>query len=258
VDASPGRDMNGERVLLLIPHPDDELVGSATAITRLRKQGGQVYGFYLTTGVPATASAWFGRSAKYQDAIGRRWQEAESVAGALGMNIVGRQLIPSRELKAEISASLACIHEQLNALAIDRVWVPAYEGGHQDHDTANFMGSCLSADYPVWEFSEYHFAHGTVHSNTFIECDGSETNLQLGCDEQVRKRELLLEYGSEQKNLGYVGIDRESFRPLANYDYTRPPHAGLMFYQRFQWVPYHPRVDYCRPEDVCRALSERD
>jgi hypothetical protein len=247
--------MNGERVLLLIPHPDDELVGCAAAIGRLRKQGGQVYGFYLTTGVPATASAWFRRSEKYQRAVKRRWDEAQSVASALGLDIVGRQLVPSRELKGEISQSIASVREQVTALAIDRVWVPAYEGGHQDHDTANFIGSCLNSGQLLWEFSEYHFARRSVQNNTFIECDGREVNLSLDSEERARKRALLLEYNSEQKNLGYVGILQESFRPLVNYDYARPPHTGQMFYQRFQWVPYHPRIDYCRPEDVCHALS---
>ncbi len=36
-----------------------------------------------------------------------------------------------------------------------------------------------------------------------------------------------------------------AFRPFAGYDYARPPHPGVLFYQRFQWVwPRHPRVDY--------------
>ena len=224
--------------------------------TRARRRGGRAYGFYLTTGVPATASVWFRSAAKYQLAVRRRWNEAQSVASALGLDIVGRQPIPSRELKGEISHSIASVREQLTALAIDRVWVPAYEGGHQDHDTANYIGSCLNSGELVWEFSEYHFARRTVQKNTFIEREGREISLLLDSEERERKRSLLLEYDSEQKNLGYVGVLQESFRPLVGYDYSRPPHTGPMFYQRFQWVPYHPRIDYCRPEDVCRAFLD--
>jgi hypothetical protein len=43
-------------------------------------------------------------------------------------------------------------------------------------------------------------------------------------------------------------------RPLAAYDYGRRPHVGRCFYERFHWVPFHPRIDYCRPDEVCTAL----
>jgi len=250
--------MDRERVLLLVPHPDDELVGVAVAIERLRKAGGEVYAAYLTTGVPATAGSWLGGRIAYPRSVVRRWQEATRVAGALGLSLGGRQMIPSRELKSHIPSSLAWARELAEALEVDRVWVPAYEGGHQDHDVASFIGARLAADFEVWEFAEYNFAGGAVQSQTFVESNGTEQVLTLDPPEGGRKRSLLGLYRSEQKNLGYVGSEREALRPLAGYDYTQPPHPGKMFYQRFQWVPYHPRIDYCRPEQVCEAMREVD
>lgn len=44
--------MFGQRVLILVPHPDDEVVGAAAAIARARAQGAAVTGVFLTTGVP--------------------------------------------------------------------------------------------------------------------------------------------------------------------------------------------------------------
>jgi LmbE family N-acetylglucosaminyl deacetylase len=188
--------------------------------------------------------------------MARRWEEASSVARSLGLALAGRQMIPSRELKSHVASSLSWVRDQALALEVDRIWAPAYEGGHQDHDVANFIASRLAPEYAVWEFAEYNFAGAEVRSQAFIEPNGRECELILDDAEQARKRELLRLYASEQKNLGYVGVEREVFRPLADYDYTRPPHAGRMFYQRFQWVPYHPRIDYCRPEEVCRALQQ--
>ena len=227
--------MYGERVLLLIPHPDDELVGTATAIGRLRRQGGEVFGAYLTSGVPASAGVWFGRRQKYRKSVIRRWEEANRVAEELGLSVAGRQeTIPSRELKAHIASSVEWIQKQALELKADRLWVPAYEGGHQDHDVANFIAAQLARDFDVWEFAEYHFGGGEVQSQTFLEPNGSEKALVLDPSEKARKRALLAQYDSEQKNLGYVGIDREVFRPLAHYDYGRAPHAGRMFFQRFR------------------------
>ena len=34
------------------------------------------------------------------------------------------------------------------------------------------------------------------------------------------------------------------------------PHAGTMFYARFRWVPFHPRVDRTDPAEFYRALGE--
>jgi len=247
--------MFGDRILMLIPHPDDELVGAATAIERLRRAGGKAFGLYLTTGVPPSAGSWFGGEKSYQKAVDRRWQEAKRVAETIGLEIADRQEIPARGLKSEIASSIARVREFSIASHIDKIWVPAYEGGHQDHDVANYIGSRIAEEIPVWEFSEYHFARGRVQSQVFIQSVGSENRLDLDDSEKTRKRDLLLTYASEQRNLDYVRLDQEVFRPLIDYDYSHPPHPGRTFYQRFQWIPYHPRIDYCRPEQVCQAIQ---
>jgi N-acetylglucosamine malate deacetylase 1 len=64
-------------------------------------------------------------------------------------------------------------------------------------------------------------------------------------------------YKSEQKNLGDIDVRYESFRPIANYDYAKPPHEGKLWYERFQWVPFrHPRVDFTKSATVSKAIME--
>ena len=106
----------------------------------------------------------------------------------------------------------------------------------------------------VWEFAEYHFATGRVTSNRFVSSTDTEWRLCLDSAQQRAKRRALATYRSERGNLGYVRIVEERLRPLARYDYTQPPHPGRTFYQRFQWVPRHPRIDYTTPEAVSAAL----
>jgi hypothetical protein len=106
----------------------------------------------------------------------------------------------------------------------------------------------------VWEFSEYNYCGGRTWSQKFSARRGNEQEIVLTPPEQQLKRRALKVYSSEKGNLGHVRTAAEAFRPLGDYDYSRPPHAGKLFYERFQWVPYHPRVDYTRPEEVCRAL----
>jgi hypothetical protein len=89
-----------------------------------------------------------------------------------------------------------------------------------------------------------------------VSAKGAEQRIVLTKDEQAAKQQALDVYESEKGNLRHVRTEQEVFRPLAGYSYSRPPHPGKLFYQRCQWVPYHPRVDYTRPEQVCRALVE--
>ena len=247
--------MYGQRILLLIPHPDDEVVGCCAAILRARAAGARVFGLYLTTGVPAAETLWPWRRHGHADRVARRWRESLLVADRLGIEIAGCLTGPSRGLKDRLADANIRALEITAAARIDHIWTPAYEGGHQDHDAANFLASRLADRAPVWEFSEYNFAGGRVNSQRFAQPNGTEHVLNLSADEAATKRALLDAYASERGNLGYVRTGREAFRPLATYDYSRPPHPGRLFYQRFQWVPRHPRIDYTKPDDVCRAFA---
>ena len=248
------RSVFGQRILVLVPHPDDEIVGAAAAIQRARARGARVHAAYLTTGVPEPAALWPWQRRKHNFMVERRWAEARAVAERLGLATALRQTLATRTLKSALAATHAALQAAIERLGIDRVWAPAYEGGHQDHDSANILASRLEAA-AIWEFSEYHFAGGRLASQSFIRRAGSERILELAPAERAAKRELLDLYASERGNLGYVGTEREAFRPLAASDYSRPPHDGRCFYQRFQWVPFHPRVDRGRPEEVCRAAA---
>src|SRR5262249_31788593 len=139
---------------------------------------------------------------------------------------------------------------------IDQLWVPAYEGGNADHDAANAVASLFAPKLKILEFAEYNFAGGRAYSHEFPRPNGSEEVIALTPEEQQKKRALLAAYASEKCNLGYVKTERECFRPLAAYDYSRPPHEGTLWYARFQWVPFrHPRVDFAKPAEVYAAIA---
>jgi LmbE family N-acetylglucosaminyl deacetylase len=246
----------GRRILVLIPHPDDEVVGCCAAIGRARQQGAEVLGAYLTTGVPAAAVLWPWQRNGHPARVARRLEEARRAAELLHMVPLSFSEIPTRELKSHISSTRDSVRRHIRFHGIDVLWAPAYEGGHQDHDVANFIASTLLNVARVWEFSEYNFAGGKARSQEFVSPKGAEQRILLTPEEQVAKQKALALYESEKGNLTYVRTEQEVFRPLAAYSYSRPPHSGKLFYQRFQWVPYHPRVDHTKPDEVCRALVE--
>ena len=247
--------MFGKRIVLLIPHPDDEVVGCAEAIRQAVAQGSDVFGCYLTNGVPHPSLLWPWQRTGHAARVARRWHEAEAAAARLGIRMALRQDIPTRALKDHLAQTAARLDGAFGALRPSVVWAPAYEGGHQDHDVTSYLARRVAERCEVWEFSEYNFEAGRVRSQRFIGPSGGEREIRLDAEAAREKQALLALYASERGNLSCVRCQRECFRPLARYDYTRPPHPGRLFYQRFQWVPWHPRIDHTRPEAVCRAIA---
>jgi LmbE family N-acetylglucosaminyl deacetylase len=247
----------GERVLILAPHPDDEVVGCCAAATRAIERGAAVHVLYLTTGVPAPEVVWPWQRTKHPLRVARRREEALAVARTLGLVPAGFGEIPTRTLKSHIAAALRELEGAIARHSIDTLWAPAYEGAHQDHDVAHFLTSLVTNSVAACEYAAYNFAGAVVCSQTFCDPDGTETTIELTGDESRAKRAALDAYASERGNLGHVGVARESIRSFRHADYSRPPHPGCLFYERFQWVPFrHPRVDFTPSAEVRRAINE--
>jgi LmbE family N-acetylglucosaminyl deacetylase len=247
----------GASILVLAPHPDDEVVACAAAISRARAAGSKVALLFLTHGCIEAAAMWPWARHGYGEAVARRRAEGERVAAQLGVAVAGWSDRPARHLWRELAAGEAEARAAMAAFDVDQVWTPAYEGGNPDHDGANAIAARLAAaGASVLEFAEYNLAGGRPRSHAFPDPNGRETVLTLTPDERAAKRRLIGLYASERANLTYVRTERETFRPLAAYDYARPPHPGKLWYARFQWAPFRqPRVDYTRPEAVTAALA---
>lgn len=246
--------MTAAHILILVPHPDDEIVACGVAARRAAQAGARLFGLYLTTGVPAAAALWPWQRHGHATRVQRRRGEARAVAARVPLTPLGFHDVPSRALKAHLAASHRAIAEAIAAHAIDALWTPAWEGAHQDHDATNFLAAQFADRVPVTEYAAYSFFDGRVRSQEFADA-GAEI-LALDADEQAWKRTQLETYASERGNLAHIRWTQEARRMLPAHDYTRPPHDGKLFYQRFQWVPFrHPRIDFDRPEAVCAALA---
>jgi len=216
--------MFGSRILLLATHPDDELAGCCAVIGRARAQGAEVSVAFLTTGIPARSRLWPWERSGHPERVERRRREARRVCAELDIDIALFSDIAARHLKNEIRATRELVARLCVDRRADMIWVAGYEGGHPDHDIANFIASTFRHDLPVWEFSEYNYCGGRVRCNEFCAATGKEIDLKLSAEEGGLKKALLAMYASERDNLSYLRTEREVFRPLAAYDYSRPPH----------------------------------
>ncbi|MBI4970192.1 MAG: PIG-L family deacetylase [Rhodospirillales bacterium] len=234
----------GRRLLVLTPHPDDEVVGVAAALGRARQDGAVAAVAFLTTGVPDREAAWPWRRSGHAARLAARQAEARQAAQALGLEIVLTSTLASRRLKDDLERTRKAVLEVIDSFKPDRLWVPAFEGAHQDHDAANALAASLADPCPVWEFAEYNFMGGRVRANEFPMPSPDQWVLELSETERSAKRALLALYRSEAANLGHIGTVRECLRPLPRHDYAKPAHPGRLFRERFHWLPFrHPRVD---------------
>jgi LmbE family N-acetylglucosaminyl deacetylase len=248
--------MFGKRILILVAHPDDEVVACAASIARARASGATISALYLTHGCLAQDVLWPWQRKNYDQIVSLRYSEGDNAAKFLGIQPVGWSKRPARHLWREIKA----VYEEVDAAVLqyrpDQIWVPAYEGGNPDHDALNAVGSKFTKRLSVLEFSEYNFFSGKVSSNHFISSDEPVRIITLDNDERKTKKAALAIYASERSNLSSLKCKQESYRPLATYDYAHPPHQGTLWYERFQWVPFrHPRVDFTQSAEVSEAIT---
>jgi hypothetical protein len=261
-------DAFGSSVLVLSPHPDDEVVGFACALSRLSARGGRAAILHLTEGIPSASELFPWDRRRRSERVARRRDEALASARFLGASVAGFLPIPSRRLKDRADEAMTAISSAIAEFDVDAVWVPCWEGGHQDHDAAALLASLLpgrlsAMGVGVPEFFEaplYGFAGGSVRCQEFppraFPVSGMEWSLSLSEKERSFKRALLSVYASERGNLGYVGTEREGLRSVGGTDFSRPPHEGTPFWRRFGWVPFpHPRIDSTSQEDVLSALA---
>ena len=247
----------GDRILILIPHPDDEVVGCFAAAARAVASGAKLFGFHLTTGVPAAELLWPWDRKSHMGRVRTRREEAAAAAELMNIQPIGFRETPTRRFRFDLEGAREEILRLISEHEIDTVWVPAFEGAHQDHDATNALAGTLRPKVSVYEFAEYNNAGGRTRSQEFPESNGTETVIELTTDEVERKRAALAVYRSERGNLAHIESARECFRPLPEYDYSQPPHPGTLFYARFRWVPIpHPRVDFTAPEEVYATLGD--
>src|SRR5579863_1974141 len=207
---SGGPGLLGRQVLILVPHPDDEVVACCAAIGRARAAGARVRALYLTHGCLDAETVWPWERRRHGAIVARRRAEAEAVAALLGVEPAGWSDRAARRLWRELGAAEAQVRAAIAAAPPDQVWVPAFEGGNPDHDGVSAIGRRLADEgLPVLEFAEYNLAGGRPRSHVFPHPTGAETVLELSPPEQAAKRRALGLYASERRNLGYVETRRE-------------------------------------------------
>ncbi len=229
------------RTLVIVAHPDDETIGCGGLLQRMREPAV----VFCTDGAPRDHYFWAKYSSREAYAALRR-KEALKALGIIGVDRVEFLPLPGKSepfVDQDLFLAIPKATEKISVL-VDQyrptaLLTHAYEVGHPDHDTCCFMVSGIAAErgLPVWEFPLYHRGRGeAIRWQEFLVPNGTEVLLDITPQELERKQNMLAVYRSQGEMLAaFFQLGVERFRPLAGYDFSLPPHEGILNYEAWQW-----------------------
>ena len=226
------------KLLILSPHPDDEVIGAGSRLPWLRN----ALVVQVSDGSPPdlrdALENGFTCREEYARARRAELRHALALAGSFRTLELG---YPDQELSfhlGDLARNLAAIiaREQPDAL----LTVP-YEGGHPDHDATAFAAALALSLLEEWrrpallEMTSYHHRNGTCAFSQFLQESPGEIVLSLSAEECALKRRMFDCFRTQQKVLQWFPIGIERFRAAPYYDFTHPPHPGPLYYELFPW-----------------------
>ena len=224
-----------ERVLIVVAHPDDEVIGAGAMLKHLR----HVTIVHTTDGSPRDPAdalrAGFGNREEY--AQGRR---AELFCAMSLANIDPNQCFClgfiDQETMLHFEELCRRLEEQVSIVNPDVILTQPYEGGHPDHDATAFaVRRCAAESTPVWEMTSYHSRGGLLEAGAFLPNGEPAFTKHMTSEEIIRKQRMLACYQSQATVLQDFPVAPEQFRRAPNYDFSQPPHAGTLHYERLPW-----------------------
>jgi len=224
--------------LFVLAHHDDE-VFCAGHLLRALRAGRRVRLLWATAGGLAPAK--------------RRLLEGERVSRLLALTADDcRDLrLPDQQALGHVARIAAAAEELLGPAAgpTPLLYVPAYEGGHPDHDAVNLAAAVLRARRPeveAREFPLYRRARAGLSVQSPRPAAGTPPRpyelLTLDAGALALRRRLVRANASQALPsllpllaLAWAeGRGRaEPSRPLPPHDYARPPHDGALLYELY-------------------------
>ena len=228
------------RTLVLVSHPDDETIGAGVLLRRMREP----IVVFATDGAPRDRFFWekHGSRAAYADARRREAEAALAIAGVKNFHFLSdpadRGGFVDQDLFLWIPQAMERVQELIVRYRPEAILTHSYEGGHPDHDTCSFLGTQLAQHHelPLWEFPLYHRStDGVLTRQEFMTAVGTEALLDITVPEVEIKKRMIAAHASQAATLADFLPSVERFRPMVTYDFSRPPHVGMLNYEAWQW-----------------------
>ncbi len=231
--------------LFLLPHQDDEYF-AAPVIARELTEGRQIHCIFLTNGATALASADT-RNEESRQALERMGVPAKN------LEFLGTaQDVADGQLVQRLESIHQFISPKIASLGVDRIYCPAWEGGHQDHDAACALGTVLARVHRVsgWEYSLYQgqstrgkfftvMTPVTTRAGAISEHWSARTGLQMALACRSYRSQWRSWVGLLGPALLAFVVQRELWlNPVELESLKQRPHEGALLYERYGRTTY--------------------
>ncbi|HWR13521.1 MAG TPA: PIG-L family deacetylase [Terriglobales bacterium] len=225
------------RTLVLVAHPDDEL---ACAALLQRVQHPLVV--IATDGAPQDAYFWSSYGTRHNYVAVRRQEAIESLKGVSPLTFLNDRTnthhFSDQALHKNLIHAVWLLLETVGEFAPDAILTSAFEGGHPDHDSCSFLAALVGGTLcvPVWEMPLYHRdAKGQLVCQEFLQAVGNEAEISATDRELIGRERMLAVYRSQADLREFIRGPNELYRPQLAYNYSCPPHSGLLNYEVWRW-----------------------
>jgi LmbE family N-acetylglucosaminyl deacetylase len=234
------REGDSPRVMIVSPHPDDEVIGAGSRLPLLNK----CVVVQVTDGSPCDLNdaieAGFATREEYAQARGEELRHALALAGVQQTIKLG---IPDQRASFEMPRMIRDLGECYREFEPDYVLTVPYEGGHPDHDATAFAVLEACREIEPWknvprilEMLSYHEQNGVCEMESFLnERAGEVLTVRLSAEERAFKDRLFKCFKTQARVLRWFPLRLEKFRAAPQYNFSAPPHPGRLYYEKFPW-----------------------
>lgn len=251
------------RTIAVFAHPDDEVIALGGRLCRHR----ETRFVCVTDGAPQdcvdSENHGFTTLEAYRKARADELRAALSLAGMPPRSL--RQLgIPDQKAAFHLREIVSTLISLFREFQPEVLLTHPYEGGHPDHDACAFavhsaaeaIANSSAETLPIIvEAAFYHAGINGIETARFLPGhEGAAEVLRPLNHEERRRREALLDcFPSQRDTLQYFRVGTERYRLAPIYDFSRPPHSGVLFYERHPWGLTG--VQFC---ELARAATQKE
>tara|TARA_B100001245_G_scaffold125529_1_gene92631 strand:+ start:145 stop:831 length:687 start_codon:yes stop_codon:yes gene_type:complete len=207
------KSLKNEKLLVVAPHSDDEVLGCGGLISKIKKEGGKVFVLIFNLGFEKNDT---------KESQDKRKQEVKEAMNALKVDdyhLVHEKADDNRDLDVEPLHSLIEIIESTSNVSLEKisptiVAIPTIFSHHQDH--VHVHNACIAALRPIsTPVSSVVLSYEAPEHSRWSSSGVFEPNFFVEIDDVIENKIMAFSKYNSQIRLG--GRDADSIRSQAKY-----------------------------------------